>query len=270
MDLKQSYLELDVVHQKTRVTRMLSQVPLRLLETGLHKDAVEVQLSSYGGGILQGDRIGLDIRCGAHAGLLLKSQANTHVYRNDKRVEAVQYINATCAEHSRVRVLPEPVVLHAGADFRQEQVWKISRSSDFVLADWIQSGRSESNEQFSFSRFESRILIQLDEKPILEEHFICRPGRDDIRSPALFGPYDLMLNIYLMGPNAESRAESLRSFADFPQIHANALPENGSPNLPPYLFAMNPLPEQGYLCRAMAVNRRVLQPLIDRLMQAEG
>ena len=52
--MKTSTLELDQVRSKTRVTRMVSRAPLRLLETGLHDDAVEIQLATYGGGILQG------------------------------------------------------------------------------------------------------------------------------------------------------------------------------------------------------------------------
>ena len=69
--MKTSELELDVVQSKTRVTRMVSRAPLRLLETGLHATGVEIQLASYGGGILQGDRVGLNIRCGDQTGLLL-------------------------------------------------------------------------------------------------------------------------------------------------------------------------------------------------------
>ena len=108
--MKTSHLELDVVREQTRVTRMTSRAPLRLLETGKHARAVEIQLSSYGGGILQGDRIGLDIRCGEQTGLLLKSQANTHVYCNETRKTSVQLLNADCSAGARIVALPEPLV----------------------------------------------------------------------------------------------------------------------------------------------------------------
>lgn len=266
--MKVSHLELDYIREKTRVTRMVSRVPLRLLETGQHQHAVEIQLSSYGGGILQGDRVALNIRCGDRTGLRLKSQANTHVYRNDIQQEAIQRLSADCGERTVIEVIPEPVVLHAGADFRQEQAWNISESTDFVLADWMQSGRSESNEQFAFKRFESRVLIALDDQPVLEENFICRPEMDDIRSPALFGPYDLMLNIYMLGPRAEERCRKLKPFLDFPQFHSDVLPRKGGFRLPSVLCALNPLPNaSGYIFRAMAETRRQLQPVVNMLTQ---
>lgn len=239
---------------------------MRLLETGLHARGVEIQLSSYGGGILQGDRIGLDIRCGDRTGLLLKSQANTHVYRNETGEEAIQSFDAVCGEESIIAVLPEPMVLHAGAWFRQEQLWSISSSTDFVLADWMQSGRSESDEQFAFNHYESRVQISVDDKPVLEENFVCRPAMDDIRSPALFGPYDLMLNAYLLGPRSKNHCRALQPFLGFTQYHADALPGSGGLRLPSFLCALNPIPgTQGYLFRAMAKTRRHLDPVIDAI-----
>jgi len=245
---------------------MTSRAPLRLIETGKHSGSVEIQLSSYGGGILQGDRIGLDIRCGNQTGLLLKSQANTHVYFNETKQQSVQFLKAHCDEHARIAALPEPLVLHAGADFRQEQVWNISSSTDLVLADWMQSGRSESKEQFAFTRYESHVCIVVDGHPVLEENLVCRPGTDDIRSPALFGPYDLMLNIYFFGPSSAQNIKPLEPFLDFEQVHANTLPADRSFSAPAILCALNELPgSNGYIFRAMAKTRRQLQPVIKAL-----
>jgi urease accessory protein len=244
---------------------MVSRAPLRLLETGIHDEAVEIQLSSYGGGILQGDRVGLDVRCGNDTGLLLKSQANTHVYKNDTNQETIQALRADCGCETRVRILPEPVVLHAGALFRQEQNWNISSSTDFILADWMQSGRSESSEQFLFEKFESFVSISVDRNPVVEEKFSSCPLIDDIRSPAAFGPFDLMLNVYLLGPSADRYLEPLKPFLDFQQYHTDALPQSSSRPIPEMLCAINPLPFGGYVLRCLAKTRRQLQPVMDVL-----
>ncbi|MDF7800340.1 urease accessory protein UreD [Pontiellaceae bacterium B1224] len=262
--MKTSRLELDHVEGSTRITRMVSRVPLRLLETGLHDHGVEIQLSSYGGGVLQGDQVELKIRCGELTGLLLKSQANTHVYRNEIGKKAVQRIEADCEPGSKVWNIPEPLVLHEGAIFRQEQIWNIAESTDFILADWMLSGRSESAEQFIFERYESYVLISVDGKAVVEENLSCYPAEMDIRSPAAFGPYDLLLNLYILGPKADEHAEKLQPFLDYPQIHTNALPEDRAefPRKP--VYALNPLPDgNGYLFRAMSRTRRELQPVIN-------
>ena len=263
--MKTSELELDVVQSKTRVTRMVSRVPLRLLETGLHKKGVEIQLASYGGGILQGDHVGLNIRCGNQTGLVLKSQANTHVYKNETGKEAVQTLTGTCGEQAMVHVLPEPVVLHTGAIFRQDQVWNLCDSTDFILADWMQSGRSESNEQFAFDWFESRVYIAVGGRPVLEEHFSCCPLADDIHGPAHFGPYDLMLNVYLLGPEMETHIKPLQPFLNFQQYHADVLPQSSRRPVPEMICALNKLPFGGYVLRCLAHTRLQLQPLINML-----
>lgn len=262
--MKTSRLELDQVEGATRITRMVSRVPLRLLETGLHDHGVEVQLSSYGGGVLQGDEVGLKIRCGEQTGLLLKSQANTHVYRNEIGRTAVQRIEAECMADTEIRILPEPLVLHQGAIFRQEQVWSLTASTDFILADWVQSGRSESDEQFVFERYESHVLISMEGHAGIEERFACSAAKEEVRSPAAFGPYDLMLNLYILGPKADAEVQKLQPFLELPQVHTNTLPEHrpGTPRAP--LYALNPLPSgTGYLFRAMACTRRELQPVIN-------
>lgn len=262
--MKTSRLELDQVEGATRITRLVSRVPLRLLETGLHDHGVEIQLSSYGGGVLQGDEVELKIRCGESTGLLLKSQANTHVYRNETGKKAVQRIEALCEPNSKAWILPEPLVLHEGAIFRQEQMWKVDASTDFMLADWMLSGRSESDEQFAFDHYESFIQICLNGQPIIEENMACCPGREDVRSPAAFGPYDLLLNLYILGPQAEEHVEKLSPFLNIAQVHTDVLPESRSDEVRRPIYALNPLPNaDGYLFRAMARTRRELQPVMD-------
>jgi urease accessory protein len=265
--MQENKLELDWVNGATRVTRLVNRAPMRLLETGLHDDGVEVQLASYGGGVLQGDQVELRIRCGDDTGLRLKSQANTHVYRNESGREAVQLIRADCGERSRIRVLPEPLVPHQGAVFRQEQHWDLAPSTDFILADWMQSGRSESCEQFAFEKIQSRLLIRVGKQLVLEENLCFQPGREQMRSPAAFGPFDMMLNLYIIGPDAECQAQKLTPFLDFPEQHTRALPNQRSGPLHGPLCALNPLPGgNGYLLRALANTRRQLQPIVDVFM----
>jgi len=234
-----------------------------LLETGLNPRQVEVQMSSYGGGMLQGDRVALDIRCGAGTGLLLKSQANTHVYRNETGAETVQQLVARCEEHANVKVLPEPLVLHAQSGLRQFQQWDLAATTDFILVDWMQSGRSESEEQFAFSSFESHVLLLVDGKPVLEENLMCHPALADPRNAARFGPYDLLLSAYLLGPSFRERAHRLAPFLAFTQYHADALPLKGCDRLPMRLCALHEMPDgQGCVFRAMARRRLDLQPVL--------
>ena len=69
------------------VTRAYATSPLRLLMPKNHGSAAWVYTSSYGGGLVDGDRIALDVDVGPGAAAFLSTQASTKVYRSPQRHE---------------------------------------------------------------------------------------------------------------------------------------------------------------------------------------
>ena len=67
---------------RTVVATAFAASPLRLLTPGNHGDAAWVFLASLGGGLLDGDRIDIDVDVGEGASALLGTQASTKVYRS--------------------------------------------------------------------------------------------------------------------------------------------------------------------------------------------
>ena len=111
------------------VTRARAASPLRLLTPRNHGRAAWVYLASYGGGLLDGDALHVDLQVGPHAAAMIATQAWTKVFRTkgDPSRGASASIAAAVGAHGRLLLLPDPVVCFAGSrldryDFRRATI----------------------------------------------------------------------------------------------------------------------------------------------------
>ena len=105
---------------KTVLGTAFAASPLRLLTPADHGDAAWVFLASLGGGLLDGDRIDLDVEVGDGASALLGTQASTKVYRSPPGgAGSSQRLSARVGAGALLAVVPDPVVCFA--DTRYEQ-----------------------------------------------------------------------------------------------------------------------------------------------------
>lgn len=194
-------VSVEEIRGRSRVTDMVYRSPFRIFQMENTKDeAVQLVFSHYGGGMLQGDKVKLDVSCGRNSGLQIQSQANAHVFRNENDQDCLFELNARLGSGSTVMVRPEPVVLHKDACYHQRQRWHLEQGARLMLCDWIQSGRSDSGECFQFRRYHSELEIFVEEQRILLERFRCIPGVDDPLSHAAFMGLNHLMNLYFIGP----------------------------------------------------------------------
>ena len=114
-------------------SRALAGSPLRFLTPSNHGDAAWVFTSTYGGGLLGGDAVRLQIDVEDEAALLLQTQASTKVYRSPRGASST--LDARVGERARLLVLPDPTVCFRGASFEQTQAVDVQRSGSIVLMD---------------------------------------------------------------------------------------------------------------------------------------
>src|SRR5438128_729572 len=84
------------VRGTTVLTRAIAASPLRLLHPANSGSAAWAYAATYGGGLLGGDAIDLDVSVGPGAAAMLSTQASTKVYRAD--VPASQRLRAHAAD----------------------------------------------------------------------------------------------------------------------------------------------------------------------------
>src|SRR5690349_16152460 len=90
------------------VTEAFASSPLRLLLPKNHGRAASVFASSFGGGMVDGDSVSIDLDVDAGVAAFLATQASTKVYRSARG--AREGLRARVVEGVLLVVMPDPVV----------------------------------------------------------------------------------------------------------------------------------------------------------------
>jgi urease accessory protein len=189
-------LEFSLSGSRTVVTRSFATSPLKLLNPRNHGRAAWVFSSSYGGGLLGGDRIALtaDVRAGAAA--LLSTQASTKVYRSER--PARQELCATVATDGMLVLAPDPVACFADSRYSQQQTVHLAGNAGLVLVDWVTCGRRASGERWDLRGYDSRTEIFHDGRKILHDVLRLSPQSSPISDQ--MGRFNTLATAVLCGP----------------------------------------------------------------------
>ena len=244
--IRRSRIAVEQVRGRSRLVGSLAISPLKILQSKCPGDACYTVISNYGGGIVRGDHIQLDIQCGANTRFCLGTQAHTRVYKSESTPTS-QTVALRVGEDAFAVICADPLVLHAGAIFRQIWDCEIAESANLVLVDWLSAGRIRRGESFAFERFETELRIRCGEELILLDRLRIEPEAHNPHSPAAFGDCDQLLNIYLLGPQAKALSEL--------PLH---VPKGVH-------LSTHPIREHGTLLRATAAESASLERLLRRL-----
>jgi urease accessory protein len=262
-----SEIEVANVRGKSALITCKNIQPLKILNPGSPAVGCHVVLSSYGGGMVAGDKIWLRLRCHAGSRLLLSTQANTKIFRSVDGAVAEQRIEGELGENGLAVIFPDPVVLQEKSRYRQVQHWNLAPGALLLVADWLHSGRMDSGERFVFDSFYSELKVNLGGRPVVLDRFVFNPHEHIATSPANFAQYQTVLSVYLVGDPVDARFALL---AD--ALLALKMPESTELHFQmtagPYVVSVTKVKEGVYVVRALAKSRLELQPLIDKLMQA--
>lgn len=219
------------VNGRTVVRRAFATSPLRLLMPRNHGDAAWVFTSTFGGGLVGGDRTHLEVDVGASAKAVLLTQASTKVYRSPRN--ARQELRARVGQAGLLAVLPDPVSCFASSQFTQRQVYELAADANLVVVDGLTAGRWAAGERWKGGRFLSRIAIRRDTRPLLDEALLLDPADGEIAER--MGRFNVLAMAVLTGPALAAASErmlktvsasALRLRAE-PIFSASALPDHG-------------------------------------------
>ena len=193
-----SKVEVERVGGRSRLTSCLSIAPLKILTPDSEADYSTVVLSGYGGGLVAGDSVRLDIRCGREAKLFLGTQAFTKVYKSTDGQVAHQEIAGHIEPGGCVVALPDPVVPYAKSVFVQNQVWRLREGAVLVLLDGGTAGRGERGERFQYSSYTSNITVYREGELLLVERFDSQPDLQTAERIGGFGEYAAFANAFII------------------------------------------------------------------------
>jgi urease accessory protein len=189
------------------VSRAFATSPLRLLTPTNHGRAAWVYTSSYGGGLVDGDHIALDIDVGPGAAALVSTQASTKVYRSERG--ATSDLRARVADEGLLVVMPDPVVCFASSRYRQTIRLDLAASAGLALVDWLSSGRCASGERWAFHEYTSKLVARVDGKLVVHDALALRAGDGDLA--ARLGRFDVLAFALLLGTPLRSTAAAIVS-----------------------------------------------------------
>ena len=173
--------------------------PLRLLMPANHGSAAWVFLASLGGGLLDGDRIGVDVEVGEGASALLGTQASTKVYRSPEGgVGASQRLSARVAADAVLALVPDPVVCFADARYQQSIDVALDSSASLCLLEAYSCGRSARGERWAFARYASRTTVTRGGTRSIVDATRLDPQQGPL--PDRMGRFDVLVSLLAVGP----------------------------------------------------------------------
>jgi len=228
-------VEVARVAGRTVPVRLSACSPLKLLAPrplgGGGGDAAWIFASTYGGGLVGGDAIDVDVTCGPGTRTLISTQASTKVYRT-AGLPCRQSLAARVADDAVLVVAPDPLVCFAGSWLEQRQRIELSGTASLVLVDSLASGRVARGERWAFDRYRSTIEVAVDGVPVFRDAMLLDPADGPLAAPLRMGRFDCLAMVVLLGPAVAGAAKQVLAFV-------NTQP---APARSPLLFAASPLP----------------------------
>lgn len=198
-------LTIDRYGSRSVVTRAFATSPLRLLTPRNRGAAAWIYTSSYGGGLVDGDRldISIDVRDGAAA--FLSSQASTKVYRSPRGTSSE--LRGRVGAGGLLIVAPDPVVCFAGARYRQAQRFEVAEGGALIVVDTLLSGRRAAGERWAFCEYRNLVEVTAGERLLVHDATALR--QSDGPLDARLGRFDVLALVVLVGQPLRREAERL-------------------------------------------------------------
>jgi len=135
------------------------QYPLKLIAPDPHTSpgpshhpVTLVFLLTYGGGLVGGDKISLDVTLEEDTRLVLVTQGSTKIFKSPARsVVSAQTLNVTIARGASLCYLPDPTQPFSESVYEQKQNFFVDPdgTSSLCVLDWVSEGRRARGESWT-------------------------------------------------------------------------------------------------------------------------
>jgi urease accessory protein len=244
--------------RRTVLARAFAVSPLRLLTPRNHGGFAWAFLANLGGGLVDGDRLTVEMDVGEGASALLGTQASTKVYRSPRGCS--QSLDARVASGGVLVIVPDPVVCFAGANYAQSIHIALDPTASLVLLDGYTCGRSARGERWEFARYASRTTVVRDGVCTVVDATLL--DGEELSIAERMGRFDVLLTLLAIGPHVASVRESI--------LASGAPPSPGAPAI----AAASPIRNDGAILRVAAERlqaaTRLFQPSLAALATLLG
>ncbi len=248
---------------RTRLVSCHGASPLRILNPDATGGVCQLVLSNYGAGLLQGDRVRLEIEVGAKSRVFIGSQGYGRVYRCTTGRGASLAIHGRVAQGALLVSCPDPLVPQAGSRLAQRQRFDLEEGAALVLLDALHAGRHALGESFAYHELSSEVDLRVAGRRLLFDRYVLNPARDNPRMAARFAAGERLLNLYLLGGAFADPSHPLISGLRR-RLEGKWLPRLGVPRAT-RCWSFTPMGNHGHLLRFLTAARREAQAVIAHL-----
>lgn len=190
------------------VVRQRSSSLLKLLCIN-HDAAPWIYTSTYGGGLVAGDHVELDVAVGDRAAAVLTTQASTKVYHQQQGVGATHHLHAQVGTGGLLVLAPDPLTCFADAIYEQRQTFDLDAAASLVLLDWFTCGRLAGGERWAFERYASRNTVNVAGRTVIDDGLLLDRNDGPIDRPHRAGRCNCFATCYVVGDALRPRAEAI-------------------------------------------------------------
>ena len=187
---------------KTVIKNLMVKPPL-LIQKAMYPDAnnpstAHIYIMSSACGILQGDRLKIDIRASENSNAYVTTQSATNIYKTENQLSS-QLINILVEKNSYLEFIPKQIIPHKSAEFYQEVNIKIDQSSTLVYSEIISCGRIAYGEEFDFNSliFRTNVFNEKD-KILFSDAMNIEPKKRKRLFENLYGKKKIFSTIYII------------------------------------------------------------------------
>jgi urease accessory protein len=176
-----------------------------LLTPANHGHAAWIYTSTYGGGLVDGDHISLDVDVDDGAAAFLSTQASTKVYRSVRGTSTE--LSARVGRDALLVLAPDPVVCFAASTYRQSQQFDLAPGATLVALDWMTSGRHAAGERWAFDEYVARLDVRVDDRLVVHDVLALRAADGDLATR--MGRFDVIAVAVAIGPSLRGAVADL-------------------------------------------------------------
>jgi urease accessory protein len=153
------------------------QYPLKLISPSptASQKSVLVFLLTYGGGLVGGDQVNLQIRVQPKAKLSIVTQGHTKIFKSASRdIVTRQKLDVAVEAGAALCLLPDPVQPFEGSVYEQSQIFTLAKDASVCLLDWVSNGRSARGEDWDCHAWSGRNEIWTQGEPGTKGRLVLR------------------------------------------------------------------------------------------------
>jgi urease accessory protein len=201
---------------RTIVGDQFWRVPLQAMPPAYQDgdDQAFVYVLNPTGGVLQGDRLELDVVVRPDARLFLTTQSAAKLYRMEHG-EAWETNRLVVCEGALLEYLPDQTIPYAGSSFHRMTRVDVDQTATAIVGEVLSAGRVARGECFQFTRLQTALAIHVGDDLKVLDRLDLRSGTVPLESVGLWEEHHHYAVVYAASPRADaSLAERVAAYLE--------------------------------------------------------